>query len=195
MAATAPKRAPRRGDAVLAVDVQPDFCPGGSLEIPRGDEVVPVLNAWIRAARAAGAPIYASRDWHPPGHVSFRDQGGPWPPHCVQDTPGAAYHPALELPGDAVRIAKGVRLDRDQYSAFDATGLAEHLRNRGIERLFIGGLAEDICVRATVLSGLGEGFDIHLIPGATRPAAAEAGARARDEMRRAGAVLEPPEAA
>jgi nicotinamidase/pyrazinamidase len=186
----------RQGDALVVVDVQQDFCPGGKLAIEGGDEVIPILNRWIRAADAAGVPIYASRDWHPPAHLSFHDEGGSWPAHCVQDTPGAAYHPGLELPTGAMHIAKGVRLDRDQYSAFDSTGLADHLRSRGISRVFVGGLAQDVCVRATVLAGIEEGFEVHLIPGATRPVSREAGERALEEMRRAGAVvMETPEAA
>lgn len=195
MVAANPEEILREGDALLVVDVQPDFLPGGNLGVEGGDEVLPVLNAWIRAARRAGVPIYASRDWHPPGHISFEDQGGPWPVHCVQDTPGAAYDSALELPEDTIRISKGVRLDRDQYSAFDDTGLGEHLRSKGIRRVFVGGLAEDVCVRASVLSGVHEGFEVHVIPGATRPVSPEGGARAREEMKRAGAVVEPPEAA
>jgi len=170
--------------------VQPDFCPGGALAVPEGDAVIPVLNAWIAAARERGVPVYASRDWHPLQHVSFEAQGGPWPPHCVQDTPGAAYHPDLALPEDAVTIAKGTRLDRDQYSAFDATGLAEHLRQAGIERLWVGGLAQDVCVRASVLDACKEGFAVHLIADATRPVDAAAGEEALREMGEAGARLE-----
>jgi len=180
----------RAGDALLVVDVQPDFCPGGALAVPDGDAVIPVLNAWIAAARERGVPVYASRDWHPLQHVSFEAQGGPWPPHCVQDTPGAAYHPDLALPEDAVTIAKGTRLDRDQYSAFDGTGLAEHLRRTGIERLWVGGLAQDVCVRASVLDACKEGFAVHLIADATRPVDAAAGEAALREMREAGARLE-----
>jgi len=180
----------RAGDALLVVDVQPDFCPGGALAVPDGDAVIPVLNAWIAAARERGVPVYASRDWHPLQHVSFEAQGGPWPPHCVQDTPGAAYHPDLALPEDAVTIAKGTRLDRDQYSAFDGTGLAEHLRRTGIERLWVGGLAQDVCVRASVLDACKEGFAVHVIADATRPVDAAAGEAALREMREAGARLE-----
>lgn len=178
------------GDVLLVVDVQPDFCPGGALPVPGGDRVIPVLNAWIAAARERGVPVVASRDWHTPGHPSFEAQGGPWPSHCVQDTPGAAWHPQLELPPDVVKISKGTRLDRDQYSAFDETGLAEHLRQRGVERLWVGGLAQDVCVRATVLDACKEGFRVHLIADATRPVDAAAGERALHEMREAGACIE-----
>lgn len=178
------------GDALLVVDVQPDFCPGGALPVDEGDRVIPVLNAWLAGAREKKLPVYASRDWHPPEHPSFRPQGGPWPPHCVQDTPGAAYHPDLELPEDAIKICKGTRLDRDQYSAFDETGLAEHMRKRGVRRVWVGGLAEDVCVRASVLDGRRERFEMHVIAAATRPVEAEAGREALLEMQRAGAVIE-----
>lgn len=180
----------RKGDALLVVDVQPDFCPGGALPVEDGDQVVPVLNRWMAAAAERGLVVCASRDWHPPGHPSFEAQGGPWPAHCVQDTPGAAYHPDLEMPGETELISKGTRLDRDQTSAFDETGLATYLRERGVRRLWLGGLAEDVCVRATALDGRREGFEVHLIPDATRPVSEQGGSEARDEMRGAGVVLE-----
>jgi len=182
------KRLQKR-DALVVVDVQPDFCPGGKLAIENGDEVIPVLNAWIAAARRENLLVCASRDWHPVGHVSFEESGGEWPEHCVQDTPGALFHPNLDLPEDAVKISKGTRLDRDQYSAFDATGLAEHLRYYRVERLWIGGLAEDVCVRATVLDACEAGFETRLIPDATRPVTPEGGEKARREMEEAGAVI------
>lgn len=180
----------RPGDALLVVDVQPDFCPDGALPVPEGDAVIGPLNAWLDAAREAGVPVYASRDWHPPRHASFEAEGGPWPPHCVQDTPGAAYHPALRLPDDARRIAKGVRLDRDQLSAFDATGLADHLREAGLRRLWVGGLALDVCVRASVLDALREGFAVHLLRDACRAVDPEQSAAALREMQGAGAIVE-----
>ena len=138
----------RSGDALIIVDVQNDFCPGGALPIERGDEVVPVLNDWIAAAQAGDLPIYASRDYHPRGHMSFDESGGPWPLHCIQDSDGARFHPDLNLPADAVVVTKGVRLDQDQNSAFDQTGLAADLKKQGVERVFVGGLAEDVCVLA-----------------------------------------------
>ncbi len=180
-----------RGDALLLVDVQNDFCPGGALAVPEGDAVVPVLNRWIGAARDAGIPIYASRDWHPAGHVSFEERGGPWPPHCIQGTEGAAFHPDLTLPEAAEVISKGTDPDRDQYSAFDGTGLGERMRAEGITRVWVGGLAQDVCVRASVLDALAEGFDTHLIRAATRPVDVQPGDgdRALTEMREAGAII------
>lgn len=187
MAIEAIRRQLKEGDALIVVDVQPDFCPGGKLAIDDGDSVIPVLNDWLAAARAEGIPIYASRDWHPASHVSFEESGGPWPEHCVQDTPGAQFHPDLELPEEAVKISKGVRLDKDQYSAFDATGLAGHLKDQGVKRVWVGGLAEDVCVHATVMDACKAGFETHLIANATRPVTKEGGQKARREMEDAGA--------
>ena len=175
------------GDALVIVDVQIDFCPGGALPIEDGDRVVPILNRWITAAIDKGIPIYASRDWHPVGHPSFSEGGGLWPPHCIQDSEGASFHPGLNLPDDVVKVTKGIRFDKDQNSAFDETGLAEELRKRGIERLLVGGLAEDVCVLATVLDGRREGFEVVLISDATRPVTELGGKKARKEMEDAGA--------
>lgn len=179
-----------RGDALVIVDVQNDFCPGGALPIDGGDRVIPVLNQCIAAAHAGGALVYASRDWHPAGHVSFIESGGLWPPHCIQDTHGARFHPDLALPDSTIVVTKGIRFDKDQNSAFDETGLATRLRREGVTRLFVGGLAEDVCVRATVLDGLKEGFDVILITDGTRPVTEEGGRKARDDMRNAGAHFE-----
>jgi nicotinamidase/pyrazinamidase len=178
------------GDALVIVDVQPDFCPGGALPIERGDEVVPALNRAIDAARAAGVPVYASRDWHPRGHLSFAERGGPWPVHCVQDTPGARFHPDLRLPADVRVVTKGTRFDKDQYSAFDETGLAEELRREQVTRVWIGGLAEDVCVKATALSAQEAGFEVHVLAEATRPVTREGGEQAREELRDAGVIIE-----
>src|SRR5437773_7029648 len=155
-------------DALLLVDVQSDFCPGGALPVPEGDQIVPVLNLWLKAAQQSGAKIIASRDWHPPDHVSFREQGGPWPAHCVQGTSGAAFHPGLKLPKRRRLISKGTRRDREEYSALADSRLARELKREGIRRLWIGGLALDVCVRATVLDALRAGFEVHLIKDATR---------------------------
>lgn len=188
MAAEPPQMAP--GDAVLVVDVQRDFCPGGALAVPEGDQVVGVLNEWMGAATHAGALIVASRDWHPANHVSFVQRGGPWPPHCVQESVGAQLHPELKLPPDGYLLSKGQEPDRDAYSAFDGTGLEVWLRERDVRRLFVGGLAQDICVRATVLDGLRLGFETHVLCHATRPVDSEAGEQALRDMRAAGAILQ-----
>jgi nicotinamidase/pyrazinamidase len=177
----------RSGDALLIVDVQKDFCPAGALPIEDGDKIVPVLNRWISAALAKAVPIYASRDWHPVGHVSFKESGGLWPPHCIQDSDGARFHPDLKLPRSVVKVTNGARFDKDQNSAFDETGLAGAMRKAGIQRLFVGGLAEDVCVLATVLDGRREGFEVVLITDATRPLTPQGGEEAREKMRHAGA--------
>ena len=183
---------PARRSALVLVDIQRDFCRGGALAVPDGDAVVPAANRWIARARAEGMPIISSRDWHPADHVSFRAQGGPWPPHCVQGSPGAEFHPDLAVPADVHVVSKGSDPDFDAFSAFDGTGLADRLHALGVERLFIGGLALEYCVRATVLDALAAGFEAHLLLDATRalevnPGDAEA---ALAEMTRAGAVVE-----
>lgn len=176
----------KQGDALIVVDVQKDFCPGGALPIAEGDRIVPILNHWIAAAVAKQVPIYASRDWHPVGHISFKGRGGLWPPHCLQDSEGAAFHPDLNLPSSTVIVTKGVRFDQDQNSAFDQTGLAQQLRQDGIRRLFVGGLAEDVCVLATALDARREGFEVVLISDATRPVGEVEGEKARQKMQAAG---------
>lgn len=178
------------GDALLLVDVQRDFCPGGSLPVPGGDRVVGALNAWIREAERGGALIVASRDWHPPHHVSFHGRGGPWPEHCVQGTWGADFHPDLSLPSEAEIVSKGQDPDVDAYSAFDGTDLASLLERRGIRRVFVGGLAQDVCVRATVLSALERGLETHLLVEGTLPVDPARGEAAREEMEARGAIVE-----
>lgn len=177
-------------DAVIAVDVQNDFCPGGALGIEGGDAVVPVLNDWLAKAARQGALAIVSRDWHPVAHCSFVAQGGPWPEHCLQDTKGAAFHPDLQLPPDTVRVSKGSAFDRDAYSAFDGTGLQGFLESRGIKRVWIGGLACDVCVKATVLDACKFGFETHLIANVTRAVNPEQLGVVMDEMRKAGAIIE-----
>lgn len=181
------------GDALIVVDVQNDFCPGGALAVAEGDQVVPVLNRWLSKAHEADIPIFASRDWHPPDHISFQQQGGPWPPHCVQGTHGAEFHPDLNLPAEtAIVTLKGDKPDRDAYSAFDGTNLASELRARNVKRLWVGGIATDYCVKATVLDGLQEGFDVRVIEDAIRAVNVnpDDGQRAINDMRQAGAMVE-----
>ena len=180
------------GDALLIVDVQNDFCPGGALPVPDGDTIVAVLNEWIAAAMQANVPVYASRDWHPRDHISFAPQGGPWPAHCVQDTLGAALRSDLHLPHDAVIIDKGIDPAVEAYSVFANTDLAQRLGQAGVKRLRVGGLALDYCVRASVLDALKKGFAVHLIAYATRAVNVEPsdGDKALDEMRESGVIIE-----
>ncbi|MBD3222455.1 isochorismatase family protein [bacterium] len=179
----------RAGDGVLVVDVQNDFCPGGALPVPDGDAVVPLLNAWMAAAAEHERPVYVSRDWHPGTHPSFEAQGGPWPPHCLQDTAGAAFHPDLAVPTGARIVTKGVRFDEDQYSAFDRTGLAAQLARDGVGRLFVGGLALDVCVHASVMGAREAGIEVVVIEDATRAIDDDRAREAREEMAGAGAVI------
>lgn len=166
------------------VDVQNDFCPGGALAVKDGDAVVPALNA---LARTAGLVI-ATRDWHPPDHGSFAPQGGPWPVHCVQGTPGADLHPELEPGEDAVIVDKGQTREGDGYSGFENTALEDVLRQRGVDTVHVGGLALDYCVRATALDARRAGFDVVLHRGATRAVEVNPGdgEKALTELREAG---------
>ena len=179
--------------ALLIVDVQNDFCPGGALPVADGDKVVPVLNRYIEKFKTADLPILATRDWHPEKTSHFNICGGVWPPHCIQGTKGADFHPDLAL-SDVAIVSKGMGPDEDSYSGFqgtDAKGvkLVDLLRRRGVERLFVGGLATDYCVKHTVLDGLKEGFQVVLLEDAIRGVDIKAGdsEQAVAEMVRAGA--------
>jgi len=153
--------------ALVVVDVQRDFCPGGALPVPDGDKVVPVINEYIKKFAAAGAPIIFTRDWHPPDHSSFKSQGGPWPPHCIQNTEGAKFHPSLTIPPGAEIISKADKRD-EAYSFFQGTHLDEALHKRGIDTLFVGGLATDYCVKETILDGLKDSFEVYHLDDASR---------------------------
>jgi nicotinamidase/pyrazinamidase len=175
-------------DALVVADVQNDFLRGGSLAVPDGDAVVPVLNRTIGMAEGQGAHVIATRDWHPRGHCSFRERGGPWPPHCVQGTRGAEFSRDLRLPTDAIVVSKGTDPDRDAYSAFDGTKLDTALRALHVERLFIGGLATDYCVLYTARDALAKGYQVRLLDDAIRGIDPDASRRARDDMIARGAV-------
>ena len=153
--------------ALVVVDVQKDFCPGGALAVHEGDRVVPVLNKYIEKFRKADSPIIYTRDWHPSSHSSFRDQGGPWPQHCIRNTQGAQFHPDLAKPRPEEIVSKADKKD-EAYSFFQGTELAGKLRQRGIRRLLVGGLATDYCVKETVLDGLKYGFEVYHLDDASR---------------------------
>ncbi|KFC76214.1 isochorismatase family protein [Massilia sp. LC238] len=157
-----------KGDALLIVDLQNDFLPGGALAVPRGDLVIAPINALIDLYHERGLPIYASRDWHPEDHCSFTAQGGPWPPHCVAATEGALFSEVLQLPEEAIVISKALTAAEDAYSAFNGTGLARSMLADGITRLAVCGLATDYCVLNTVLDGVEAGFEVLLALEATR---------------------------
>lgn len=181
---------PRAGDALILVDVQLDFLPGGSLAVPRGDEVVPALNRYIAVFRGLTFPVVATRDWHPPDHCSFKARGGLWPPHCVAGSDGARFALLLDLPCEARIVSKAMAPDKDAYSGFEGTDLDEWLKHAGVSRLFVGGLATDYCVLNTVRDALRLGYATFLLLDAVRAVdvAPGDGARAIDEMRRLGAI-------
>ncbi len=156
-----------KNSALIVVDVQKDFCPGGNLPVQHGNEIVPVLNKYIQKFEETGAHIYATRDWHPSNHVSFKSQSGPWPSHCVQNTEGAEFHKDLLLPIGTVIISKADSL-KETYSGFDETNLEEDLKRKNIRRVFVGGLATDYCVLNTVLDALRLGFETFLLKDAIK---------------------------
>jgi nicotinamidase/pyrazinamidase len=170
----------------VIVDFQNDFTPGGALAVPHGDEIAGRLNALMESDDFD--LIVATRDWHPPDHGSFSERGGPWPVHCVAGTHGAQLHSALRSDRVDVIVDKGRDPSTEGYSGFDGTDLAEQLRERGVDRIVVAGLATDYCVRATALDGLREGFAVTLDSAASRGIDAQPGDvdRALDEVRAAG---------
>src|SRR3989344_1813165 len=183
--------------ALIIVDVQNDFCPGGSLAVPRGDEVVAPLNDMVELFNKNGLPIFATRDWHPKKTKHFKDFGGIWPPHCVQHTFGACFHDGLRFIGAEI-ITKGTGEDEDEtsYSGFGGVNYAgqnleELLKSRNVTDLYIGGLATDYCVKQTVLDGLKLGFKVYLLEDAVRAVNLKPtdGAKAIKEMKKAGAKV------
>lgn len=183
-------------EALILIDVQNDFCPGGALPVTEGDRVVPVLNRYIEKFTKDGLPIFATRDWHPAKTSHFNTGGGPWPPHCIQGSRGAQFHPDLKLPPDVVIVSAGMGADEDGYSGFlgrDGRGvtLADLLRQRGVERIIVGGLATDYCVKHTVLDAIKEGFEVVVLKNAVRGVNLDPGdsERAFEEMSRAGARI------
>ena len=180
----------RPGDALLIVDVQNDFLPGGAQAVSRGEEIIPVLNQYIEHFTRDHLPVFASRDWHPEDHCSFHELGGPWPRHCVINHTGAAFPISLHLPAGVVVISKGSDPSHEAYSAFSGTDLEEKLHAAGVRRLYIGGLTTDYCVLHTVRDALQRGFGAFLLRDATRAANLDKddGTNAEAEMFDLGAV-------
>ena len=174
-------------DALIIVDVQNDFCLGGALAVPRGDEVVPVVNRLLEQRWLS----VATMDWHPAEHSSFEPHGGPWPPHCVQHTTGADLHRELDASKVQLVITKGSNPDQDAYSGFQGTELARILRDRGVHRVVVCGIATDYCVRATAQDALHEGFEVLLLEDAIRGVEVQPGdcQQAIEELRQAGATV------
>jgi nicotinamidase/pyrazinamidase len=174
---------------LLVVDVQYDFVPGGALPVPDGDKVIPTINKYVTLFTRNGGKVAATMDWHPVDHCSFKAQGGPWPPHCVQGTRGAELHLDLRLPRGTYIVRKGKLSDEEAYSGFQGTLLAKDLRSMGVRTLFVGGLATDYCVKNTVLDGLDLGFEVYLLEDAVQGIEAQPGdvERAKTAMFDAGA--------
>jgi nicotinamidase/pyrazinamidase len=156
------------GDALIIVDLQHDFLPGGSLAVTDGDAVIPVLNRAIAAFSAASLTIIATRDWHPADHCSFHAQNGIWPAHCIVGSHGAAFSPKLALTPATIIVSKATTAGRDAYSGFEGTDLATTLREKNVTRVFVGGLATDYCVLQTVMDALRLGFQVVLLEDAIR---------------------------
>lgn len=182
---------PHPHDALLVVDPQIDFFPGGALAVTDGDAILPTVNRALRAFSKAGLPIFVTRDWHPADHCSFDAQGGPWPEHCVKGTAGAELHPALDLPPIFSVVQKATTSDREAYSDFERTRLDEVLRARGVERIVVCGLALEYCVRAACLDAFKAGFNATLLIDGTRPVEVKPGdgEHTLDELRAAGVEI------
>ncbi len=178
-------------DALIITDIQKDFLAGGALPVPEGDLIIPVLNDYVKLFKAANSTLVVSRDWHPKNHSSFRENGGRWPPHCVQDTDGASFSPNLKIPEGALIVSKATNPAKEAYSVFDGTELEEQLKTIGVSRVFIGGLATDYCVVNSVLDAASMGFDIVVLSDATRGIDVNPGDvdRAFETMRRNGAEM------
>jgi nicotinamidase/pyrazinamidase len=179
-------------DAFVLVDLQRDFLPGGALGVKEADRIVPLLSRYARRAAEKGVPIFLTRDWHPPHHSSFAERGGPWPQHCVAGTSGAEFAHGFEIPEGSVIVSKGAELDRDAYSGFEGTDLDRRLKDLGVERLVVGGVATDYCVLATVRDALAKGYHVTVLTDAIRAVEVEPGdgARALAEMIHRGARIQ-----
>jgi len=185
-----------RKPALLVVDLQNDFCPGGSLGVPDGDRIVPRVNRTIELFARRGLPILATRDWHPAVTKHFKEFGGAWPPHCVQGTKGARFHPGLRLPKDVVLLSKGMDPEQDSYSGFQAVSpqgrdLESVIRDLGVDELYVCGLATDYCVRATALDAVRRGLRVRVLKDAIKGVDLKPGdsETAVEEMRAAGVPL------
>jgi nicotinamidase/pyrazinamidase len=178
-------------DALLIVDVQRDFMPGGALAVPHGDAVIAPVNVCIERFVAHGLPVYASRDWHPQGHCSFAQAGGPWPRHGVAGTAGAAFADGLHLPPQVRVVSKGHERGSEAYSAFAGTGLHQQLRTGHVLRLFVVGVATEYCVASSVLDALALGYRVVVVTDAIAAVDVQPGdgERALARMRESGAQL------
>ncbi|MBM3957213.1 MAG: nicotinamidase [Gemmatimonadetes bacterium] len=176
-------------DGLIIVDVQNDFCPGGALGVEGGDELARAISDVAMEFRTRGGRVYATQDWHPPGHCSFEENGGPWAAHCVQGTDGAEFHPDLRLPIGASIIRKGADKREDALSGFEGTDLEEQLTRMGIRRVFVGGIATEYCVLSTVVDAARRGFETYVLTDLVRAIEQEPGdgEKAVARMKEAGA--------
>ncbi len=178
-------------DALIIIDVQKDFCPGGALAVEDGDAIIPVINKMSPLFKH----VIVSRDWHPANHCSFGNPpafcDGSWPAHCVGGSPGAEFHEDLHIPDDALRVSKATTPEREAYSDFQETGLADDLRHRGVTRAFVCGLATDYCVKSTALDAVAEGFEVIFLEDACKGVDAPPGSvqLALKEMTEAGVIF------
>ena len=177
--------------ALLVIDLQRDFCPGGALAVKDGDEVIPGINRIIDIFDRLDLPIFFTRDWHPSNHVSFKSRGGVWPPHCVQGSAGAEFHPALRIPLNAAVISKGDSPKKEAYSGFQGTDLEIQLKRSGVEEIFLCGLATDYCVKESALDALRAGFRVSVIQDCIRAVNVKPGdgEKALSDMKKAGARM------
>ncbi|MBS0496680.1 MAG: isochorismatase family protein [Proteobacteria bacterium] len=185
------KITPAAGDALIVIDMQNDFLPGGSLAVAGGDDIIPQLNRYLAYFAAHRLPVLATRDWHPPDHCSFQPQGGPWPPHCIAGSDGAAFHAALALPAATHIISKATARESDAYSGFCGTQLDGLLRSLHIRRIFTGGVATEYCVFHTVQDALRLQYTAFVLKDAVRAFDRQPGdgQRALREMMQLGAQL------
>ncbi len=176
-------------DVLIVTDMQNDFLPGGALAIKEGDTIIPVLNRTISKFKVCHLPVVATRDWHPENHMSFKEQGGPWPPHCIRNTEGAAFTEDLKLPEAVKIISKATEQDKEAYSSLKGTDLSDFLKSLNVERVFIGGVATEYCVHDSVMDLLDHGYVVYLLQDAIKAVNldAEDGPRAFRELVNAGA--------
>ncbi|MBO8174116.1 MAG: nicotinamidase [Thermococcus sp.] len=174
-------------EALIIVDMQKDFMPNGALPVPDGEKIIPKVEEYIKKFKEKGALIVATRDWHPPNHISFKEQGGPWPKHCVQNTEGAEF--VVKLPENTIIISKADKPDKEAYSGFDGTNLAEILKEKGIKKVYICGVATEYCVKATALDALKHGFEVYILKDAIKGINPEDEKKALKELEEKGAKI------
>lgn len=178
-----------KSSALIVVDMQEDFCEGGSLPVRGCREIVNRINRYVEYFREAGLTVVATRDWHPPNHLSFRERGGLWPPHCVAGSEGAQFVKGLKLPEDVVVISKATEPDVEAYSAFTLTPLHYILSVRGVKRLFVVGVATDYCVKETAMEALKLGYEVVVLTDAVAGVSEETSKKALEELLSNGAIL------